>query len=85
MNIQTKLTEIPQIVEQPRNKNEEFKNKDEEADYQADVQAVWEDLSPTIWRDSIYSEEARSNCMGQLFTKEVELFKDIATNVKNSG
>lgn len=65
-------------MEQPRNKSEEFKNKDEDADYQADVQAVWEDLSPTIWRDSIYSEEAASNCMGQLFTKEVELFKEIA-------
>lgn len=33
MNVETKLTEIPQVVEQPRNKSEEFKNKDEEADY----------------------------------------------------
>ena len=85
MNVQTKLTEIPQTVEQPRAKNEEFKNKDEEADYQADVQAVWEDLSPTVWRDSIYSEEAQSNCMGQLFSKEIELFKAIADNVQKSG
>jgi len=85
MNVQTKLTEIHQTVEQPRAKNEEFKNKDEEADYQADVQAVWEDLSPTVWRDSIYSEEAQNNCMGQLFTKEIELFKAIADNVQKSG
>ena len=85
MNIETKLTEIPQVVEQSRVKNEEFKNKDEEADYQADVQAVWEDLSPAIWRESIYSEEARTNCMGQLFQKEIELFKDIVAEVSKSG
>ena len=85
MDVQTKLTEIPQIVEQARNKSEEFKNKDEEADYQADVQAVWEDLSPTVWRDSIYSDEAQTNCMGQLFTKEIELFKEIADGITKSG
>lgn len=33
MNVETKLTEIPQTIEQARTKNEEFKNKDEEADY----------------------------------------------------
>lgn len=85
MNVETKLTEIPQTIEQARTKNEEFKNKDEEADYQADVQAVWEDLSPTVWRDSIYSEEAQTNCMGQLFTKEVQLFKELADNISKSG
>ena len=64
MDVEIKLSEIPQIVQHPVTKSEEFKNKDEEADSQGDVQAVWEDLSPTIWRDSVYSEEAQINCMG---------------------
>ena len=88
MNVETKLTEIPQTIEQARTKSEDFKNQDEErgeSDYQADVQAVWEDLSPTVWRDSIYSEEAQTNCMGQLFTKEIEMFKELVQSVAKSG
>jgi len=46
---------------------------------------VWEDLSPTIWRDSIYSEEAQTNCMGQLFLKQVQMFKDLAMAVSHIG
>ena len=28
---------------------------------------VWEEISPLIWRDSIYSEEAKDTIMGKLF------------------
>ena len=45
---------------------------------------VWEDLSPFAWRDSIYSDEAKDNCMGKLFDQEVDLFKDISVQVQNS-
>ena len=35
---------------------------------------VWEEISPLIWRDSIYSEEAKDTIMGKLFQDEVSLF-----------
>lgn len=35
---------------------------------------VWEEVSPLIWRDSIYSEEAKDSCMGKLFQDEIKLF-----------
>lgn len=35
---------------------------------------VWEEISPLVWRDSIYSEEAKDTCMGKLFKEEVQLF-----------
>jgi hypothetical protein len=35
---------------------------------------VWEEISPLIWRDSIYSEEAKDTIMGKLFQDEVNLF-----------
>jgi len=35
---------------------------------------VWEEISPLVWRDSIYSEQAKDSCMGKLFTEEVKLF-----------
>lgn len=35
---------------------------------------VWEEISPLVWRDSIYSEQAKDSCMGKLFTDEVKLF-----------
>lgn len=28
---------------------------------------VWEEVSPLIWRDSIYSEEVKDSIMGKLF------------------
>lgn len=28
---------------------------------------VWEEISPLIWRDAIYSEEVKDGMMGQLF------------------
>ena len=37
---------------------------------------VWEELSPLVWRDSIYSEEVKDSIMGKLFTEEVKLFKN---------
>ena len=37
MDVQTKFTEIPQTIEQARNKSEEFKNKDEEAENELKV------------------------------------------------
>ena len=43
---------------------------------------VWEELSPMIWRNAIYSEESSQNCMGQLFEHEIHLFEDIARNMK---
>lgn len=81
MNVETKITEIPQTIDAARTKSEDFKNQDEqEADYQADVQAIWEDQAlATVWRDSIYSEESQTNCMGQLFTMEIDMFKELAS------
>ena len=43
---------------------------------------VWEDVAPIVWRNAIYSEEARDNCMGQLFEQEVMLFKDIISSAR---
>lgn len=37
---------------------------------------VWEDISPIVWRNSIYSEDAKTNCMGELFSLQVQFFKD---------
>ena len=31
-----------------------------------------------IWRNAIYSDEAVTNCMGQLFIKEVAFFEEMA-------
>ena len=36
---------------------------------------VWEELDPMIWRNAIYSDEAVSNCMGQLFLEEIDFFE----------
>jgi len=38
---------------------------------------VWEEISPLVWRDSIYSEEAKDSCMGKLFIEEVKLFQSL--------
>ena len=38
---------------------------------------IWEDLSPWAWRNSIYTPEAASNCMGQLFHDEAGLFESL--------
>ena len=38
---------------------------------------IWEDLSPWAWRNSIYTDEAASNCMGMLFKDEVTLFETL--------
>ena len=35
---------------------------------------VWEEVSPLVWRESIYSEEAKDSCMGKLFQDEIKLF-----------
>ena len=43
---------------------------------------VWEEISPLVWRDSIYSEEAKDTCMGKLFQEEVTLFKNVLVDVK---
>jgi len=43
---------------------------------------VWEEISPLIWRDSIYSEEAKDSCMGKLFKEEVALFQKVLVDVK---
>mmetsp|Transcript_17743 Transcript_17743/g.30047 ORF Transcript_17743/g.30047 Transcript_17743/m.30047 type:complete len:294 (-) Transcript_17743:130-1011(-) len=45
---------------------------------------VWEELSPMIWRNSIYSEEASSNCMGRLFAHEVKLFECLAKQIRET-
>lgn len=36
---------------------------------------VWEEMSPLVWRDSIYSEEAKESIMGKLFVEEIKLFQ----------
>ena len=43
---------------------------------------VWEEISPLIWRDSIYSEEAKDTIMGKLFQDEVNLFQKMLVEVK---
>ena len=35
---------------------------------------VWEEVDPLAWRDPIYSEAAKTNCMGKLFAEEVDFF-----------
>ena len=45
---------------------------------------VWEEISPLIWRDSIYSEEAKDTCMGKLFIEEVKLFQDLLASIKQN-
>lgn len=46
---------------------------------------VWEEVSPLIWRDSIYSEEVKDSIMGKLFQDEIKLFQRILTEVKKEG
>ena len=43
---------------------------------------VWEEISPLVWREAIYSEENKDSCMGKLFTEEVKLFQDLLTDIK---
>ena len=42
---------------------------------------VWEEISPLVWRDSIYSEAAKDTCMGKLFQEEIKLFQSIKNNL----
>ena len=79
MQIHTNLTEIPQRVEPLQCENEEAKTSQEEIG-----SPVWEQLSPLAWRDSIYSDQAKTNCMGVLYTEQVKMFKEIAQDVLNS-
>mmetsp|Transcript_35910 Transcript_35910/g.55136 ORF Transcript_35910/g.55136 Transcript_35910/m.55136 type:complete len:198 (-) Transcript_35910:469-1062(-) len=43
---------------------------------------VWEELSPMVWREAVYGDNAVSNCMGQLFLKEVDFFSEVAFKAK---
>lgn len=43
---------------------------------------VWEEISPLIWRDAIYSEEAKDSCMGKLFVEQVKLYQQILADMK---
>ena len=48
---------------------------------EVDNNPVWEEISPLIWRNSIYSEEASANPMGKLFTEEIALFKEFSNEI----
>ena len=45
---------------------------------------VWEEISPLIWRDSIYSDQVADSPMGKLFKAEVQLFKDIVSDIRKT-
>lgn len=45
---------------------------------------VWEELSPLIWRDSIYSDAMRNTPMGQLFVDEIKLFQEVRAELKDT-
>ena len=46
---------------------------------------VWEEVDPMIWRNAVYSDDAMTNCMGKLFVHEVELFKSMIAEIKQSA
>lgn len=46
---------------------------------------VWEELSPMVWRTAVYSDEAISNCMGDLFQRQVDFFESVMDGVRASG
>ena len=50
-------------------------NSDKEQE-QDNGNPVWEEISPLIWRDAIYSEAAKDTIMGKLFADEITLFQD---------
>lgn len=72
MNVIT-TKEILQEAELPKAIVEDRKNDDN---------PVWEELSPIVWRNAIYSDEAIDNCMGQLFIQEVNLFEELIRKIK---
>lgn len=43
---------------------------------------VWEEISPLIWRDAIYSDAAKDTIMGKLFADEITLFQETLVDIK---
>jgi len=43
---------------------------------------VWEEISPLIWRDAIYSEAAKDSIMGKLFTEQVKFYQQILAGMR---
>jgi len=43
---------------------------------------VWEEISPLIWRDAIYSDAVKDTMMGKLFADEITLFQETLADIK---
>lgn len=43
---------------------------------------VWEEISPLIWRDAIYSEAVKESPMGKLFTEQVKFYQQILADMR---
>lgn len=72
------ITTKEMLQEQP----EILNSKTIDEDRKNDDNPVWEELSPIVWRNAIYSDEAVDNCMGQLFIQEVNLFEELIKKIK---
>lgn len=73
MNVITTKEILQEQAEIPKTIDEDRKNDDN---------PVWEELSPIVWRNAIYSDEAIDNCMGQLFIQEINLFEELVRKIK---
>lgn len=76
MNVITTKEILQEQAEIPKTIDEDRKNDDN---------PVWEELSPIVWRNAIYSDEAIDNCMGQLFIQEVNLFEELIRKIKQEN
>jgi hypothetical protein len=61
-------------VNLPQERAKTDSQQDISQDQQDNGNPVWEEISPLVWRESIYSEDAKDTCMGKLFQEEVSLF-----------
>lgn len=43
---------------------------------------VWEEISPLIWRDAIYSDAEKESPMGKLFAEQTKLYQALLEDIK---
>lgn len=43
---------------------------------------VWEEISPLIWRDAIYSDAEKESPMGKLFAEQTKLYQGLLEDIK---
>ena len=63
-----------------KRQNEDREREEE----QNDDNPVWEELDPSVWRNAVYSDDATTNCMGQLFLHEVNFFEEQIQSIKET-